>query len=425
MSLNKKCLDRMDTITSSWFIGETTKDPMLLKMWCKMEKLADPKQESVGIDTRSFVPVFRYNPNFINALTTEQLETILAMECLKLLLNHPTLRVQNPRHISGLSSQITIGELIKDELKKIVGINETMPHAKDFQLPEESYKEHYFKLLLEKSDDVENTLSKMYGKKEDPEENDEQGNGSGDSENDPEENDEQGKDFKNSQEALKNYFDPRNTNSKNWTTNENLAGEIGDIVREMKSNASSWGKYTGDIVDKILAAHTPKITVREVLRRFQTSITTHKTYMTRMKPNRRFDLEYMGRRYENMTKILLAGDSSGSMSDEDISEFFAVVNSVCKHSKLDFMLWDTEIKLVEKNFKKARKQFVVNGRGGTNPQMVLDYAEKGNYDGVVIFSDMYFQDDLRQPKGTKVLWLGTHKSSPNTIPWGFHAKLDR
>lgn len=57
--------------------------------------------------------------------------------------------------------------------------------------------------------------------------------------------------------------------------------------------------------------------------------------------------------------------------------------------------------------------------------MVPDYAEKGNYDGVVIFSDMYFQDDLRQPKGTKVLWLGTHKSSPNTIPWGFHAKLDR
>ena len=41
------------------------------------------------------------------------------------------------------------------------------------------------------------------------------------------------------------------------------------------------------------------------------------------------------------------------MSDEDISYFFALVNSVCKHAKLDFMLWDTEIKLVEKEFQEG------------------------------------------------------------------------
>lgn len=402
----------MDTISTGWFIGHATNDPLLLKMWCMVSKQADKKHQSIGIDSRMSPPAIKFNPNFINAVSDEVLETVMVIECFKLLLKHATGRIQRPLEISGLSSQVTIDELLKKEFEKLISIKESMPMAKDFNLPEQSYKEHYFKLLLENFEQTEKNLDTLYGKSEESEDQDD-------------DSDENGfKEFKNEQEALNNYFDPRNTNSSQWGENENFEGEVGQMIADNKLDGSAWGKFTGNAVSQILAAHEPKITVREILRRFRTSITSKKSYLTRMKSNRRFDLDYMGRRYDDITKILLAGDSSGSMSDEDISYFFALVNSVCKHAKLDFMLWDTEIKLVEKNFKKARSTFKVNGRGGTNPQLVLNYADQHKYDGVVIFSDMYFEDDLIKPK-TPVLWLGTNKSSPNTIPWGFHAKLDR
>lgn len=410
----------MDTISTNWFIGHATNDPILLKMWCMVSKQADKKHESIGIDSRMSPPVIKFNPNFVKSVSNEVLETVMVIECFKLLLKHATGRIQRPLEISGLASQITIDELLKKEFLKIVGIKENMPMAKDFKLPEESYKEHYHKLLLENFEETQKSLDTMYGKPEDSEaeeDGDEQGEG--------ESSDGNGfKEFKNESEALGNYFDPRNTNSSQWGENENFEGEVGNMIAENKLNGTAWGRYSGQAVSQILAAHEPKITVREILRRFRTSITSKKSYLTRMKANRRFDLDYMGRRYEDITKILLAGDSSGSMSDEDISYFFALVNSVCKHAKLDFMLWDTEIKLVEKNFKKARSSFKVHGRGGTSPELVLQYADEHKYDGLVVFSDMYFDDNLRKCK-TPVLWLGTNKSSPNTIPWGFHAKLDR
>ena len=421
-NLTKKCLDRMDTISTGWFIGHATNDPLLLKMWCMVSKQSDNKHESIGIDSRMSPPVIKFNPNFINAVSDEVLETVMVIECFKLLLKHATGRIQRPIELSGLSSQITIDELLKKEFEKLISVKQSMPMAKDFKLPEQSYKEHYFKLLAENFDSAEKTLNTLYGK---PEEQSEGNDSTDDSKNSEGNSEGNGyKEFKNEQDALNNYFDPRNTNSSQWGENENFEGEVGQMIADSKLDGNVWGKYSENAVSQILAAHEPKITVREILRRFRTSITSKKSYLTRMKANRRFDLDYMGRRYEDITKILLAGDSSGSMSDEDISYFFALVNSVCKHAKLDFMLWDTEIKLVEKNFKKARSSFKVNGRGGTNPQLVLKYADEHNYDGVVIFSDMYFDDDLRKPK-TPVLWLGTNKSSPNTIPWGFHAKLDR
>jgi hypothetical protein len=67
---------------------------MLTMAWCIVEKISDKNQKTIGIDSRSLPPQIRFNPNFINSLSYEVLEMIMASESFKLLLRHATNRLQ-------------------------------------------------------------------------------------------------------------------------------------------------------------------------------------------------------------------------------------------------------------------------------------------------------------------------------------------
>lgn len=207
--------------------------------------------------------------------------------------------------------------------------------------------------------------------------------------------------------------------------NEMLDADVQTMVDEYKGSSQKWGKHSGNALASIVAANTPKISYKEVIRRFNTSVTTSKQISTRMKPNRRFGLEAPGRRRVYTTKILFALDVSGSMSDEDIAEGFAVVNACCKHAEVHWMTFDTEIHDIATKMKKAQNMFKVCGRGGTEPAPVLAYADEHKYDGVVIFSDMDFYSNQKKPRRAKVLWLGSTKTAKNPTDFGHYACLDR
>lgn len=404
----KSALDKMDSVFSNWYL----EDPMLTMAWCIVEKVPDKNIKTIGIDSRSLPPQIRFNPNFITTLSYEVLEMIMASESFKLLLRHATNRLQNPKDVCALSSQITIDEIMKKNAEKIPELKKVLISAKDFNLPENSYLEDYHRRLRDDEKNMNKQIEKMFGQPKD--------------ENDEGEKDEDGySKFGGQGDAIKEYLDPRNGDNQNWGENSNLDGEIKYLVDNYKGSAKSWGKFSGDAISSIVAANTPKISAREWLRRFNTSITSTAQFLTRMKPNRRFDLEAQGKKRKYITKVLFAIDSSGSMSDQDLAEGFAVVNSAVRHAEIHYLLWDTEIKYIEKKFKKAKTEFKVHGRGGTNPELVLKYAEENSYDGVVIFSDMEFSDNLRAPRNTKVLWLGTDKNSKKPVSFGYWATLDR
>lgn len=415
----KMAVDRMNKVMANWF----TEDPMLLNSWVLVEKIVDKKQETIGIDSRSAPPQIRYNPNFVNTVSVEQLEMVMASECFKLLLKHPTTRIQEPKEATALASTISVDELMKKDFEKIPGMKEAMIFAKDFGFPEKSYMEDYRRRLLEQQEKVQKTLQKMFGNNMPDKDKNEDGEGEGEGQEGQGEGD-QFKEFNGSGQALKDYMNPNGTSNKDWGQNDFLDAEVQNMVNNFKGSAKMWGKFTGDCIEEIVIANTPKISYKEILRRFHTSVQTSLQYMTRMKPNRRFDLEQQGRRRKTTTKVLFAIDSSGSMSDEDLAEGFAVVNSCLRHAKVDYMLWDTEIKFVETKFKKAKEKFKVYGRGGTSPEKVLKYAEEHKYDGVIIYSDMEFGTNLRQPKA-KVFWLGTNKNCSKPVDWGYWAVLER
>ena len=406
---------KMEAVVARWFQN----DPILLGVWCLLDKKADPRQKTMGIDSRTILPSITYNPYFVNSLTPEYLEAVMVSEGFKLLLKHPTTRLQNPKAIARIASQVTINEILTPKFAD-KNLFSNGVDSSNFNLENDGWFEYYFKELMENLPKTLDTLSAKFGKDIKEGDADSQGEGKG-----------EGKDsepkfekFNNKNSAMKEYFDPTSTSCQDWEVNDLLDSQVKQMVDEKKGSSKNWGTYTGDAINIIVAAHEPKISYKDIIRRFHKSIIATKQVPTRMKLNRRYGLTMPGHRRVYKSKLILAIDASGSISDEDLAEAFAIVNSLCKHTMIEYLLFDTEIKFVEKKFKKARSDFKVHGRGGTNFQQVIDYAEKSSSDGLIIFTDGC-ADKPTEPKNTRVLWLMTSESEKPPVSWGMVAKLNR
>lgn len=447
----RKAKSKIDRVQLKWF----NSDPVMLGVWCLVEKEPDKNQKTMGIDSRSKPPCIKFNPNFVNALTEEQLEMVMAAEGFKLLLRHPTTRLKEPKQISSLASSVTVDQMVAGNLLNISEIRDMMPTPKMFGLDEGKFYEEYFRKLMEMSDEVNDKIKEIWNSLDDKEKQElieramsnnnsgedseaegvGQDGSSGDSETEQKSgnSENQGTDedgFQKydgdtkSQDGLKDYFDPNGTSNQEWGENDMLDADIKNMIDEKQGSSKQWGKFTQDHMSSIIAANKPKISYKEVIKRFNTSIISGKSVSSRMKVNRRYDLASPGYRREYQSKLIFAVDTSGSMTEDDLKEGFAVINNICKHSEIEYVLFDTSIKLIEKKRKNAQTQFKVKGRGGTDFQEVVDYAEKKAVDGLVIFTDGCASAPTK-PKHTKVLWLLHSKEQRPPVDWGFKTHLNR
>lgn len=412
-------------------LGYFYSDPIMLNILSMFNCKADPKQDTIGIDIRGKYPEIKYNPNFINSLNNEVLETIISSEGLKILLKHCTSRMKEPRQISSMASNITVGEMQDAHMSALIGeedLSKIIPLAKNYGLPEDEIFEEYYRLLLEKQEEMIKYIEQNWDKiKEEMEKNQDGQPQSGEGDGEGEECERQGgyKEFDGQNDAVKEYYNPNGTNKDGWGENPLVSEVIKNFVNENKDNVKQWGKYSGNFIAEIVAANTPKISYKVIIRNFAKSVVDILTSTTRMKVSRRYDLLSPGIRRTYKSKILFAIDVSGSMSDADIAEGFAVVNNVFKFAEINYVTFDTEVKDIEMKFNKPKKTFKVTGRGGTDVNLVFEFADKrGDYDGVVLFSDMMFSEQIRRPK-CKVLWLAHSKGQKPPVDWGKVATLER
>lgn len=133
-----------------------------------------------------------------------------------------------------------------------------------------------------------------------------------------------------------------------------------------------------------------------------------KKKLTRMKPNRRTGFDQMGSAREFTTKLLVAVDVSGSISDTNLANFYSVINKMFKYGidEIDCVQFDCQLGPI-KNIRKACRQIEITGRGGTSFQPIFDYLlEHNTYDGLVILTDgaaphPKIDDRIR----TEILWV--------------------
>ena len=175
-----------------------------------------------------------------------------------------------------------------------------------------------------------------------------------------------------------------------WTQDDFYSAQINELILEIQAS-NRWGTLSSSFRELILASTRPRFDFRKTLRQFRASVLTSQRQLTRMKPNRRYGLEYLGCRRKFSTRLLFAIDVSGSIGSHDLENGLSILNRFFQYGieQVDVLLFDSEIRTPEPvRFKKARSGIEVVGRGGTDFQPIMDFIEQNQeYDGLIIFTD--------------------------------------
>ena len=175
-----------------------------------------------------------------------------------------------------------------------------------------------------------------------------------------------------------------------------IPGEFVEIVerlREKKPEVFNWKAY---------------------FRRLLGSIYDVNIKSTRRKPSKRFE-ESAGIQHRKKVSILVAVDTSGSVSQSELQEFFSEIDYVYKAgARVTILQCDTRINSVDEYDGKNIPTIL--GRGGTDFNPPVDYytEHKKEYASLIYFTDGYCSLPTRNPQG--MVWVitsnGCHQDYP-------------
>jgi predicted metal-dependent peptidase len=176
----------------------------------------------------------------------------------------------------------------------------------------------------------------------------------------------------------------------------------------------SQGHVPGEIasiLEKINTVEPPKYDWRGHMRRFVGRSTQVITRKTRRKQSKRFP-ENPGIKLKKKKNILMAWDTSGSFSDEELIE--------SQHEGYHLVRTGAEVTMIQADAAISyigkfdpKKEVAVHGRGGTSFQPVIDYYNENlhKYSCLIYFTD----GEAGNPVNVKgnVLWVLSSQSSMN------------
>ncbi len=186
----------------------------------------------------------------------------------------------------------------------------------------------------------------------------------------------------------------------------------------------NWGSIPGQLAEAIVAANRPTIDWKRELRYFVNRLVQRGRIATRSRPNRRYGYKQAGTKRNYTSKILVAMDTSGSISNQDMNDFLGEINGMFNLVRCDVVCFDTQVYGNPKPYTKKLENFEVEGRGGTAFEPVFALAEEKGYDGMVIFTDG-FAVFPPKPMRTRVLWALTKSGESVQPPYGKRVVIDK
>ena len=351
--------DRIKTLSQDWFLTE----PLLFAVLCTH---AIKRNDNMGCDMRCGKGIIEYNPERLEHFDDNQLALRLKAEVVRIILKHPYQRQPyNPRRdVMRLSSDLTLC----DNLEGMDTIGLEPPSI--FDIERDQAFEQYYSLMagqvlqLEQNADADGIPIDM----------DLPSSGQGDG----------------SEGDITKSMLEADAGASLWEEDELMSEKVNHEI-ETAQRTNQWGSLGGDLKSLIESTLVSKQNFRAILSQFRASILSTKRHLTRMRPNRRYGFDAMGSQYAYSTRLLVAVDVSGSVPDEDIRKFLAVINRFFKQGieRIEVIEFDSKI-TTEKPIllKQATKSIHITGRGGTNFQPAIDfYYEHEEYDGLVFLTD--------------------------------------
>lgn len=171
-----------------------------------------------------------------------------------------------------------------------------------------------------------------------------------------------------------------------------------------------WGPLPNrirELIEAALERRQPKLDWRRVVRLFAASSRKTRVVNTLRRRSKRYGT-YPGIRVERFQRLAVAVDTSGSISDHDLSDFFSEIHGIWRQG--------AEITVVECDAAVQRSYPYtgklpgrVAGRGGTAFDPVFQWLNENRlvrYDGCIYLTDGYAETPSLKPP-CKLLWVVT------------------
>ena len=308
-------LERVSRITERWFLSEEA----LFSVFCT-HRVAENR--GMKCHARVGKGVIEVNPDLCADICDKELEERLRVEVIRILLKHPYERQPDGCCITAraLGSNCVIGDSYR--LQKV-----EMEEPADFNLPPKGHFEFYARC-------IQKLLQTIDGQSQ---------------------SDEYSEDcFQDQGEGSDGGFGKEYTDiAANWQQDELMAAQVNEVIRDV----NSWGSLPGHLVDEIIASTKARVDYRKILAGFRATILSEKRKLTRMRPNRRSGFDAMGNRYDFKTRLIMGVDSSGSISNDDLRNFYSTINRFFQYGiqQIDVVQFDTELGEVQTLLKASEK----------------------------------------------------------------------
>jgi predicted metal-dependent peptidase len=159
-----------------------------------------------------------------------------------------------------------------------------------------------------------------------------------------------------------------------------------------------------EAVEAQIATHPPRIGWRTVLRMFSASSGRSRITHTTRRPSRRYGT-VPGLRIRRAPRLVVAVDTSGSISDRELSDFFSEVTGIWRQGAV-VQVVECDA-LVQRSWPfDGTPPACVGGRGGTafDPVFAWACAQQERWDGIVYLTDGWGPTPTIQPP-CPVLWV--------------------
>ena len=191
------------------------------------------------------------------------------------------------------------------------------------------------------------------------------------------------------------------------TQTKHILNEIADQVT--KSRGTIPGEMQ-TILDKINAIEPPKFDWKGYIRRFAAGSVKSYTKLTRSRPNRRIE-GLPAVKIKPKKHILVAIDTSGSVSNAELQEFMQEIYHIYKTGSVVTVV-HADTAIAWKGPFDPNAEWKVHGRGGTDFTPVVDYFNENlrKYNCLIYLTDGEAPAPENKPKG-KTLWVLSQRSN--------------
>ena len=179
------------------------------------------------------------------------------------------------------------------------------------------------------------------------------------------------------------------------------------------------------IIENIIEKRKPQIDWKRALRLFSSSSRKTRVYHSMKRISKRYGTR-PGIKIKRHQKLAVALDTSGSIKQEDFSNFFSEIHSMWKYgAEIDVLECDAEVQ--RKYSYRGKTPKFVQGGGGTSFDPVFKKLKSNRfvrYDGCIYLTDGYAPEPMVKPP-CKVFWCITKdgKISPN-LKFGRAVKMN-